>query len=132
MIGPLSGTHSLRGAEADTPFTLASKLKNRKIKFLLIYYQCCGSGPGIQCLFDPWIGEQPKSYFVELRNLFWVKIRKFFDADPGSGMEKIRIRDGKKSVPGCLSRIRNTVNYYYFFRRICKLPKELTVICVYR
>jgi hypothetical protein len=25
---------------------------------------------------------------------------KFFDADPGSGMEKIRIRD-----PGCLSRI---------------------------
>ena len=26
---------------------------------------------------------------------FWVKILKFFDADPGSGMEKIRIQDGK-------------------------------------
>jgi hypothetical protein len=43
------------------------------------------------------------SYFQELRNNFWVKILKFFDADPdpgsrnlfdpGSGMEKIRIRD---------------------------------------
>jgi hypothetical protein len=53
MMGRLSGTHSLRGAEADTPFTLASKLKNRKVTFLLIYYRCCGSG--IRCLFDPWI-----------------------------------------------------------------------------
>ncbi len=41
------------------------------------------------------------SYFRELRNTFWVKILKFFDAgpgifktlDPGSGMEKILIRD---------------------------------------
>jgi hypothetical protein len=24
--------------------------------------------------------------------IFWVKIVKFFDADPGSGMEKIRIQ----------------------------------------
>jgi hypothetical protein len=41
-----------------------------------------------------------KSYFLELRNpSFWVKILKFFDADPGSGMEKIRIRDpGWKKV----------------------------------
>ncbi len=30
----------------------------------------------------------------------WVKILKFFDADPGSGMETVRIRDGKKSDPG--------------------------------
>jgi hypothetical protein len=31
------------------------------------------------------------------RNYYFVgvKILKFFDADPGSGMEKIRIRDGK-------------------------------------
>jgi hypothetical protein len=28
-----------------------------------------------------------------LEKKFWVKILKFFDADPGSGMEKIRIRD---------------------------------------
>jgi hypothetical protein len=54
------------------------------------------SGSGIR-------DEQP-SYFLELRNhffgFFWVKIIKFFDADPGSGMETVRIRDGKKSDPG--------------------------------
>ncbi len=46
----------------------------------------------IRCLFDPWI-QDPGSYFRELINNFWVKILKFFYADPGSGMEKIRIRD---------------------------------------
>jgi hypothetical protein len=94
-------------------------------------------GSGIRCLFDPairdpgWLesqypdpgsgrgrksasgsgirDEQPGSYFLELRNhffvFFWVKILKFFDADPGSGMENVRIRDPgsgmeKKSDPG--------------------------------
>jgi hypothetical protein len=28
-----------------------------------------------------------------LETVFWVKILKFFDAYPGSGMKKIRIRD---------------------------------------
>ncbi len=47
--------------------------------------------------------EQPGSYFLELRNLFFaffgVKILKFFDEDPGSGMETVRIRDpGWKKV----------------------------------
>jgi hypothetical protein len=28
------------------------------------------------------------------------KILKFFDADPGSGMETVRIRDRKKADPG--------------------------------
>jgi hypothetical protein len=32
-----------------------------------------------------------------LKNNFWVKILQFFDVEPGSGMEKIGIRDGKKS-----------------------------------
>jgi hypothetical protein len=32
--------------------------------------------------------EQPRSYFPELRNHFLGLILKFFDADPGSGMEK--------------------------------------------
>jgi hypothetical protein len=67
-------------------------------------------GSGIGCLFDPWIqdpgwekvsirirDEQPGSYFLELRNHFFaffgVKILKFFDEDPGSGMETVRIRD---------------------------------------
>ncbi len=31
---------------------------------------------------------------------FMVKILKFCDADTGSGMEKIQIRDGKNSDPG--------------------------------
>jgi hypothetical protein len=74
--------------------------------------QCCGSGSGIGCLFDPGSGirdarksasgsgirdEQPGSYFSELRNHFFVffgvKIIKFFDEGRlfGSG-----IRDGKK------------------------------------
>ncbi len=48
--------------------------------------------------------EQPGSYFLELRTHFfvflWVKILKFFDADPGSGMETVRIRDGDSSDPG--------------------------------
>ena len=60
------------------------------------------SGSGIR-------DEQPGSYFFELRNHFFaflgVKILKFFDedqgsgirdgdsSDPGSGMEKSRIRD---------------------------------------
>jgi hypothetical protein len=58
---------------------------------------------------DPGSGirdEQLGSYFLELRNhlfgFFGVKILKFFDADPGSGMETGRIRDpdGKKSDLG--------------------------------
>jgi hypothetical protein len=65
---------------------------------------------GIRRLFDPWIrdgcksasgsgirDEQPGSYFLELKNHFFgffgVKILKFFDANPGSGMETVRIRD---------------------------------------
>ncbi len=49
------------------------------------------SGSGIR-------DEQPGSYFFELRNHFFaflgVKILKFFDEDPGSG-----IRDGDSSDP---------------------------------
>ncbi len=45
-----------------------------------------------------------------LETTFWVKIFKFFDADPGSGMEKIWIRVGKNRTrdPDKTSRIRNT------------------------
>jgi hypothetical protein len=49
------------------------------------------SGSGIR-------DEQPGSYFLEIRNnflFFRVKIRKFFDEDPGYG-----IRDGDSSDPG--------------------------------
>jgi hypothetical protein len=40
----------------------------------------------------------PDHIFVSLETIFWVKIFKFFDVDPGSGMEKIRIRDKHGSV----------------------------------
>ncbi len=33
--------------------------------------------------------EQSGSYFRQLRNIFWVKIFKFFDSDPGSGLENV-------------------------------------------
>ncbi len=42
----------------------------------------------------------PDHISVGLDIIFWVKIFKFFDADPGSGMEKNRIRDEKNSDPG--------------------------------
>ncbi len=35
----------------------------------------------------------PDHISESLKTIFWFKIRKFFDADPGSRMEKIRIRD---------------------------------------
>jgi len=82
--------------------------------------QCCGSGSGIRCIIDPWIrdlgwlksqdpdrdpGWTTRIIFPRALNpFFWVKILKFFDADPGSGMEKIRIWDGKKSDPGIRDR----------------------------
>jgi hypothetical protein len=67
--------------------------------------QCCGSG--IWSLFDPRIRDpgwvlspdpgsgmnNPDHMSESLETIFWVKILKFFDADPGSGMEKIQIRD---------------------------------------
>jgi hypothetical protein len=54
--------------------------------------QCCGSG--IRCLFDPWIRNgknsgsgseknNPDHISESVETLFWVKIFKFFDADPG-------------------------------------------------
>jgi hypothetical protein len=54
-----------------------------------------GSGMGRKSAFGSGIrDEQPGSYFLELRNHFFgVKILKFFDAYPGSRMEK-------KSDPG--------------------------------
>jgi hypothetical protein len=43
-------------------------------------------------------------YYISegIETIFWVKILKFFDADPGSGMEKIRtkIRGWKKIGSG--------------------------------
>ncbi len=37
----------------------------------------------------------PDHISESFKTIFWVKILQFFDADPGFGMEKILIRDGK-------------------------------------
>jgi hypothetical protein len=47
---------------------------------------------------------RPESYFRELKTIFWVKLRKFFDADQGSEMEKFgsgmeKLRSGIKKIP---------------------------------
>jgi hypothetical protein len=50
-----------------------------------------GSGSGMN---------NPDHISESFETIFWVKILKFFDVDPGFGMEKIRIRDGKKFGSG--------------------------------
>jgi hypothetical protein len=59
-------------------------------------------GPGWEKVSIRIRDEQPGSYFLELRNHFFaffgVKILKFFDEDPGSGMETVRILDGKGPI----------------------------------
>jgi hypothetical protein len=40
------------------------------------------------------------NHISESKPFFGVKILKLFDADPGSSMKKIRIRDGKNLDPG--------------------------------
>jgi hypothetical protein len=42
----------------------------------------------------------PDNISESLKTILWVKILKFFDADPESGAEKIQIQDGKTSDPG--------------------------------
>ncbi len=50
-----------------------------------------GSGSGMS---------NPDHISESSETIFGVKILKFFNAGQGSGMEKIRIRDGKYSDPG--------------------------------
>jgi hypothetical protein len=53
----------------------------------------------------------PEHISESLETIFGVKIRKFFDADLGSGMEKIRIRD---KHPGSATLIADP-----YFRMLC-------------
>ena len=53
---------------------------------MLYFFQCCGSGSGIRCLFDPWIRDpgigffripdlgSPTNIFESLVTIFWVKM----------------------------------------------------------
>jgi hypothetical protein len=58
-----------------------------------------GSGSGMN---------NPDHISESLETIFGVKIFIFFDADPGFGMEKIRIRDPGWKKIGSVSRNRNT------------------------
>jgi hypothetical protein len=55
-------------------------------RYRTYHVQCCGSGSGIQCLFDPWIQEQGRVKNPD-PDPGWVKNQ---DPYPGSG---ICIRD---------------------------------------
>jgi hypothetical protein len=58
--------------------------------------------------------QHPGSYFLELRNNFWVKILQFFDADPypDPGIFSLWIRDGKNSHPGSGINIPDPQHWY--------------------
>ncbi len=72
-------------------------------------YKCCGSGSGIQCLFDPWIRD-PEWVKIKnriqdagwtsriilsraLKQFFGLKILKFCDAHPDPGSRIFLTRD---------------------------------------
>jgi hypothetical protein len=82
-------------------FVLAGEFLNILQKKILVWIriqiqQGLDPDPGSGAFLTPGSGirdEQPGSYFRKLRTIFCVKILKFFDADPGPGMEKIRIWD---------------------------------------
>jgi hypothetical protein len=68
---------------------------------MLILISVADPDPGWVKNQDPGSGSgmnNPDRISESLETIFWVKILKFFDADPEFGMEKIRIRDGKTSV----------------------------------
>jgi hypothetical protein len=61
----------------------------------------------------------PDRVSESLEIILGVKKLKFFDADPGFGMEKFRIRDGKNSDPGY-----TVIKFLFWFRiRINLLPR---------
>jgi hypothetical protein len=73
----------------------AENVQNLALCYPVYHLQCCGSG--IRCLFDRFIrdpecvkirirDENPDHFSESLVTIFWVKIPKFFDADPGFGI----------------------------------------------
>ncbi len=95
---------------------------NLTTKKLTNDFSVADPGSGIRCLFDPWIRDpgwvksqdpdpgsgmnNPNHISYSLETIFWDKILRFLDADSGSGMEKIRIRDPgwKKVISGIWDR----------------------------
>jgi hypothetical protein len=93
-IGSIQG--DIIQAADTTPFTdIPGFLKGGNA---LANIQCCRSGtfltPGSGMGKKSGSGmNNPDHVSESLETIFWVKILKFFDADPGSDKEKIRIRD---------------------------------------
>ncbi len=84
------------------------------LSFFKSYLQCCGSGSGIQYLFDPWIRDPGWLFWINhisesLETIFGVKIIKFFDADPGYGIQGLGWKKFGSGIRDKQSRIRNTV-----------------------
>ncbi len=112
--------------------TLISSIK---VKCTLWHCHCTALRIRDPVLFDPWIrdpgwakirirDEQPGSYIREIRNNFLGLILGFFDADPGSEKEKIRIRDGKNG-----SEIRNTASMQIRdVRTVTEINKMTTIV----
>jgi hypothetical protein len=80
--------------------------KDRHVFTLVMSFYCggknqwCGSGSGALLTLGSGMGKisgsrmnNPNYISKSLETIFWVSKLKFFDADPRSGMEKIRIRD---------------------------------------
>jgi hypothetical protein len=72
-----------------------------------------GSGDGKKSRARIW-DEHPSFIFENFLSVFELKILKFFDADPGSGiLPNLGLGSGMAKIgsrildPGCLSRIRN-------------------------
>jgi hypothetical protein len=78
--------------------------------------------------------EQPGSYFSELRNHFFgffgVKILKFFDEDPGSGMEKSQIRD-KHPVSATLGKGVMILSILYSSLKLYGKNEKICVLGIY-
>jgi hypothetical protein len=62
-----------------------------------------GSGSGMN---------NPDHFFESLETIFWVKILKFFDADPGWKKFGSGIRKGENSDPGSRTYIPDTQYWY--------------------
>jgi hypothetical protein len=82
----------------------------------------------------------PDHISESLETIFWVKILKFFDADPGSGMEKIRIRDKHpgsttldiKVEKRCIHQVVGTANQPHLARQLIEFlltHRKQTVFC---
>ncbi len=67
--------------------------------------------------------DNPDHISESLETIFWVKKLKFFDAAPGSGMEKIRFRDKQLNT-----RIRNTAWELAFSCLFCEKERLATLV----